>query len=220
MSHVLVQHIMQDISGLAEDRYINTWHFDTAAPTEADYLALGVAVNNFYERDTSGVSGNLLKWFANHALAPGSGAKVYDMADPMPRKPRVFVPAASTGVPVTETYPAEVAVCLSFACAPVAGIPVASLRGRVYLGPLNISAGENVPAGAWARPILAMRNQIIVSAAMMRTEANSLAASEWSVWSPKKARLFPVNRAWVDDAWDTQRRRGAPPASRVTTPIP
>jgi len=36
------------------------------------------------------------------------------------------------------------------------------------------------------------------------------------VWSRKKAALASVTSAWVDDAFDVQRRRGEDPVFRIT----
>lgn len=39
---------------------------------------------------------------------------------------------------------------------------------------------------------------------------------EWRVRSPSLDETYVVHDAWVDDAWDSQRRRGLQPTSRQT----
>jgi hypothetical protein len=38
----------------------------------------------------------------------------------------------------------------------------------------------------------------------------------WSVWSEANQTASPVRDGWVDDAWDTQRRRGLDSSARTT----
>jgi hypothetical protein len=39
---------------------------------------------------------------------------------------------------------------------------------------------------------------------------------DWCVYSPTSNMLFPISQIWVDDAWDTQRRRGVKATTRTT----
>ncbi len=217
MAHLLAQHIFQDIDGLAGDRYINTFHFTCADPQASNaYNGVASAVNRFYTVGSGGGTSPIINATAGHALAPGSGTKVYDMSDAMPRLPRSFVPHTGISVPATETYPAEVAVCLSFAAAPQSGVKPQSLKGRIYLGPFNIDAGENVPDGAWSRPALNLRTEAVAMFMRIQTEVATYDA-QLCVYSRVLDELYPVTHAWCDDAWDTQRRRGGPPTSRAVS---
>ena len=123
------------------------------------------------------------------------------------------LPAAS-GSPAPE----EVAAVLSFK-ADTAGLlevsgatrPKSRRRGRLYLGPLN--TGTFATAGAGVFLALAFQGTILGAA------ENFLAqVPEWSVWSRADAAVHPVVDGWLDNAFDTQRRRGVRANGRTTWP--
>lgn len=128
--------------------------------------------------------------------------------------------------------PAEVAVCLSFQGflgidAPIEGgqvelptpraavrmgapathlgttRPRARTRGRVYMGPLSQAALGQEVAGRMT--IQANFRTTLSEAAKALMDA---AAFTWMQWSRSANRLQTISDAWVDDAFDTQRRRG------------
>jgi hypothetical protein len=99
----------------------------------------------------------------------------------------------------------DVAVCLSF----YAGQNVPTRRGRLYIpaGWLGDGKGGNLrPSGPDMANILAFR-----------TIFENLGATnvDWSVWSERLQARNGVTNVWVDDEWDTQRRRGLRPTARV-----
>lgn len=116
------------------------------------------------------------------------------------------VGAIAAGSPID--LPAEVAVCLSFH-ADLTGIPeksgatrpAARRKGRVFIGPLNNFSQTGVPVvvGAPIRDALA---------AAAITLSDAVGASQ-RVWSRTGAALYgPIVGGWIDNAFDTQRRRG------------
>jgi hypothetical protein len=116
----------------------------------------------------------------------------------------------------TTDLPSEIALALSFH-ADLTGIPEhsgglrprASRRGRIYLGPFcNMGVVTDPVTGRTSVPTQ-MQTDIKQAAHALR-----VAEPGWCVWSRKLADAFPVVGGWVDDAWDTQRRRGEDPISR------
>lgn len=100
--------------------------------------------------------------------------------------------------------------------------PRARLRGRIYLGPLSVAA-SNQPSNEPARPHINIQNSLV--GAMARMSANlGTDGLRWSVFSPTKAlEAADINAGgaqvaagWVDNAFDTQRRRGRRSTSRIT----
>jgi hypothetical protein len=79
-------------------------------------------------------------------------------------------------------------------------------RGRVYIGPLCSNAvGQDTPSNR-TRVDVATRNLILAR----RSALVSPLTSFWvlSVWSRRDAAMRPVVQMRIDDAFDTQRKRG------------
>lgn len=141
--------------------------------------------------------------------------KAYDMEDtaggvaggngPVAMKEGATIARATAGV-------REVALCLSFR----GGVNTARQRGRIYLGPLGYNDTDS------ARPEVSL----ITNALNLATAFSNLGGVDidWCVHSPTTRAgsldlgpsTHPVKLAWVDDAWDTQRRRGLRPLARTT----
>jgi hypothetical protein len=103
----------------------------------------------------------------------------------------------------------DVALCLSF----YATDNVPRKRGRIYV-PWGITT---FGTAAGTRPSTAHQNLLI-------TLAQGFAALggvdvDWVVWSPTDGQHRKVTHAFVDDEWDTQRRRGLSPTSRVISAV-
>jgi hypothetical protein len=103
--------------------------------------------------------------------------------------------------------------------------PRARRRGRLYVGPLNVSAlDETFPAGDTAiNPPFA---NLVATAAQSLVSRLPLIDPEahWCVWSRRDAQLYALTDTedqlvgWIDDAFDTQRRRGRKATSRTLIP--
>lgn len=213
---------MPHISGLPEDACQNAWVFSDAAATDTEVLAALIAgrVQDFY----TAVSG----YFANCVTRSiPSSQTFYDITGHL-----TPTPGAGHGSPVaTDTLtlasassatalPSEVAAVLSFH-GDLTGIPIetgairpaARRSGRVYLGPLNISATDNPGAFAECRPNATFRTAVTNAAHDLLADT---AGGTWMVWSRAGGFLTPVAGGYMDDAWDTQRRRGPAATGRTT----
>lgn len=210
--HVKAMVILQGGSLLPEDRYVNNLHFDS--PEASLDLAAAIIigpVRAFYETIPAG-----------RAAAVGAGispyvqrayeVRFYNMADPEPRVPVIAtgtLPAVPSGA---EGLPEEVAVVHAFHGAP----PVTGRRrGRNYLGPLNSSAFDGATTSAPTRVDAGFRGNVAAAAL-------ALAGAEvgWAVYSGVANTLTPVVAGWVDNEFDTQRRRGAESNLRSTWALP
>jgi hypothetical protein len=224
MAGFAVQHSMQDESNLSADRYVNTFYASHTGVTTPAYLqALRNAVIKFYTYNIAG--GALDTYFSPTVNGNNSTLKIYDLDTLPPRAPihqysfKKVVTAAGQGV-----YPAEVALAITLRAAPVAGIKAARLRGRLYIGPLRQPAG--VSAGtAGDRPTAAMMTDFTTA---VQGLVNDLAAlnpiTRLQVYSPtirgsaptSAGAMHQVVEASVDNAWDTQHRRGRAGTTRTT----
>lgn len=192
--------VLENNSGLPEDRVVNTWHFESTASGDAIRLAL----QDFY----SPSAGDKIASFISGAIVRDNTknqVRVYELSDPMPREPEVY-PLTLAAPLSTVKLPNELSVCLSYH----AGRNLKRQRGRIYIGPLTdaalLGAGETV--------------DVRVSPALTQTIAASAAAMAasiipWVVWSPSDGVARAVERGWVDNAFDIQRRRGAKATQRV-----
>jgi hypothetical protein len=202
-----VQHYLQGPSGNAEDRYTNTFHLNNGDGEPPVFEAIAAAINGFFVS----LSGTIL---SGACIGPNSVIKIYDKQDIPPRVPlytEVF-PALSGGLG-NLNLPNEVAICLSYATTFTSGVNNARRRGRMYLGPLNIGATDGA-GGAEARPkATAVASTLgFVQTLLTQLEAQSV---DWVMYSKTANTTGVINEFWIDNAFDTQRRRGVDSTNRT-----
>lgn len=202
MTHVLFTSTLWMDSGLPEDYAVNTWHLTTPDGSElAGAVAFQSALTTFFTSIDNYLSAEL----------EGTVAfKAYDMSDPTPRVPILIDGAALT--PSTSRLPSEVALCMSFQSSRVSGTSQARRRGRVYIGPLGSPAIDT----ATGRPAGAFRTDLANAGSAMIAASDASTAYQWVVYSTVDDATHNVVTGWVDNAFDTQRRRGVAPTIRTT----
>lgn len=221
MTTLSIQWIMPNDNANPADSVMNTWHFktdDTGTPAEeaTDCLAY---LDQFYD----GISP-----FLSSFLAGNWTAKVFDLSDPEPRVP-VWEQAGSLGtLSGGNDLPCEIACCLSFQAERISGLPQARRRGRVYIGPLSLSAGALVPDESAGDMIVnsGFRASLASQAAQLagvKIGGASGSAFAWCTFSQRTVDLGGtlaeasnnVTDGWIDVAVDIQRRRGHAPGTRT-----
>lgn len=212
MTVLRAQVVLPHDSGLSKDVITNTWHFNTYAGTAAaNAQTVRTRLAAFYTGTPLAEGGPWTAFMGAH-LGPGLiTVKVYDLLDPEPRVPVHTGTFDITTEAGGSQLPAEVALCLSFQAQPASGVAQARRRGRVYLGPFDSTA-----LAADGRPGTSVIARIR-SAASVLLNAND-ANLRWAVYSKASEpdTGYDVHNGWVDNAWDTQRRRGLAPLTRVT----
>lgn len=226
--HFRVQAVFQGSSGLPEDRYVNNWCFrndDELADLETFGGAVVRVLDAFYFAPAPNavtVAGMMSSQIDVNQVE----YRLYDLGQAPPRDPSVRVPAATVAFGAgTTVLPQEVAVCLSLVLGTegqtgginvgngvqdTIAIPRRSRNGRIYVGPLMQSILQ-VETG---RPVV----HTDVRTALTNRATNVLETSEnvtWCVVSQRWSAAVPVVGGYVDDAFDTQRRRGRAPITRV-----
>jgi hypothetical protein len=197
-------------SAIPEDYVTNTWHFfRTPAAPITDYDNVRDMLKDFYTTVPTG-GGNALTSFFNQALDGPAIVKAYNVGDPTPRVP-VYESTFTFNPTGTQQLPAEVALVFSFQAARASGQSQARRRNRVYLGTWGTTAGGND-----GRPSGTLVTQVSRCGATMKAAAIASASWDWVVYSPTDDAYHEVANGWVDNAWDTQRRRGYKPTSRTT----
>jgi hypothetical protein len=219
-------------SGLPRDQSTNVWHFNgpADAPTLTDIAG---RLYDFYSLPPDVGVLEVGSWFSP-VLSGLYRIRIYDVTEEPAGAP-IFdnagyqLPAPS----INDGFPSEVAVCMSFEGAPAAGLVQTRRRGRIYLGPLNRSAGAMV--NGIPRPVAGFRDSLTLAAQKLATDVDDTA--EWVVYSrpyagreaiprvnkpdlpaiaARPGTTVGIDRVWVDDAFDTQRRRGERPTGRGT----
>jgi hypothetical protein len=194
-----IQVILKHENGMPEDRYVNTLHYEINAP-------------DTIEGTCDDINGGYLAFNTYLAsIVNGMEIKVYPPGL-NPTGP-VFEKSYANIVGGGSTGPAEVACCLSYATVdnPDASLP--RRRGRIYLGPLVATGGTNSERPP-AALTLAARNLGVALAA-----AGNAGNSTWMLRSQSDNAYAKIESVWTDDAWDTQRRRGLKPLSRVVVDV-
>lgn len=203
-------------AGLPEDYPTNTFYFDGddgAGNTDATYhSAIQTLLTTFYQQ----IDGQCL---GAQVVGPAH-VKLYDMRDPLPRVPEYEFDISLTPN-VTDCLPSEVALCLSFQAEQQSGQSQRRRRGRVFIGPVpanrvSIVNGQSRPDSTI---ITTLANE---AAAMENGTALVTGSMKWAVYSPTTDLTSTVDDAfndvtdgWVDNAWDTQRRRGPKATTRT-----
>lgn len=205
-------------TALPADAVVNTFHFSTVGEATHDHAvdAHG-ALQNFYNGAGSTSGSKISAYLAGYLNAPNARLKAYNLADAEPRAPIFDEVFAIDNNASTNHLPGEVALCLSYRTDPVSGVPAARLRGRVFIGPFSqgaIGTGDSSDS----RPLLALREAMRDAGVRLADGpfAVSSAGVTWAVFSQVPDPIArPVTNVFVDDAWDTQRRRGAKAVGRL-----
>jgi len=197
------------------DAAVMTWHFRTNEVGTVEQEAQDIVTKMIVFYDAVDVYFSLNVGTLWHY-------STYDLEQPEPRVP--IYEADVTHVPGTTALPAEAAICLSMQALPVSGLNQRRRRGRVFLGPLTVATGAN--ANGDMRPDPAVRTAIVTAAGALTPNfvgATSGSEIEPCVFSRATFAVsgalidafVPVEQWYVDDAYDTQRRRGPAPTTRT-----
>jgi len=202
MPDIRAQVIIKTTSGVSDDFVTNTWAFHVNdqvdnTPDVADALWAFYNAFETYYPATIAQNGHEIKFYELPGLTPNY---------PFYETTRNF-----TGAPTGTTLPSEVSLVCSFQADRISGFPQSRRRGRIYFGPLDEALNNN------GRPTDAARTAFC---AQMENLFDAVIAVEagcyWGVWSSTDGSISPVVNGWVDNAWDTQRRRGVSSTARTT----
>lgn len=210
MSTMRHQVILPYTSGFARDVSVNVWH-STAVDVDGADQALNISplLAQFYNGEAIDPAGNKIANYLSPVLSRAANVckiKSYDLADPEPRTPVLEYSFTLGASGDTSSLPYEVALCASF-IGEDTPIPtsIRRRRGRVYLGPFNVDALP--PAGVPA-PLPALVAAIADASERLITSVEALTGDErMVVYSRVGSTPYPIYAGWVDNEFDTQRRR-------------
>lgn len=196
--------IIEGSSGLPEDVFVNTWHFTTGPGGGSRQDAEASIVGHLDDFYGGGTGANVL---SNYIAGSGTEEvryRIYDLADATPREPSIYEAGWGPAGP-GDTLPEEVALCISF----YKDRNLPRNRGRLYIGPISETANNDGRPSAGIRGALVQAGRRVIEASQ---DPSSSAA--WAVYSTVDGDAKEVTQGWVDNAWDTQRRRGLAPTER------
>jgi hypothetical protein len=194
--------VIKTADNVAANYATNTYHFKAD-----DLTALSLAhaaLTTFYQAiDTN---------FSDMVNAGAGGLEItsWDFGDSPPRAPVLTTTATLAGMSING-LPPEVALCMSFQGARLSGVPQARRRGRVYIPFLTETANDGT-----GRPSSALITSIANAGQALLTASDGAATWEWEIYSSVAPGFTTVTDGWVDNEWDTQRRRGRVATSRTT----
>lgn len=199
-----VQVVMQHVSGLPADVFVNNFYFDPdpvalTVPEAWDQGIMQRMLDAFYN-EAHGTTRSIANFLTADIVSVTY--KCYDLGEETPRYPLDPVYTAPWAGGGSGTLPQEVALCLSFRSG-----NGPRRKGRVYLGPFAPIAEND------GRPDDGLREVMAAAAVDM---INSAENCDWNQVSPTAADKAGVSGGWVDNAWDTQRSRGLAPTNRYT----
>jgi hypothetical protein len=188
-------------TGASEDVAINAWWFIGATglnhAAAADEIHF-VLRENFYQP---------LGAFFSSVLSPVNEIRVYDMDPPPPHVPEIRPMDVVFGGPAVGNLPEECAIVLTFH----SGEPYTPrTRGRLYMGPLAYECLESAETGPCRVAAVAMQ-AFADRAETVRTYVGQVS---WVQHSQTTDTARIVAGGWVDDSFDTQRRRGVTGVTR------
>lgn len=201
MSFYRTQATIATTDNLVANYATNTWHFEAD-----DLVALGdvhVALTSFYTT-IDDLFSSLVR------TTNGLTLTSYDMADPEPRPP-VLTTTANLNPAAGNPLPTEVSLVMSFQAIRQAGVPQSWRRGRIYLPFLG--EDDNHTDG---RPTAAAVTALAQAGDDLLAAATADPLWQWVIYSTVAPGWSTVNNGWVDNEWDTQRRRGRRATSRTT----
>lgn len=214
MPLMLHQVTLPYVTGLPGDVSVNTFWTTGGTNPEAQAATAAAAIVNFYVAPQS--NDESVSEFLSAYLDRGDNlcsVRSYDMTDPEPRSPRHELSFTLNTATNTASLPFEVALCLTFQGEPVSGINQQRRRGRIYLGPLWDGA-SSAEANSPPAPTAVFMTTVALAAEQL-SAALSDPAAQWVVHSRTSSNNAPVIGGWIDNEFDTQRRRQVRATSRT-----
>lgn len=190
---------------------VNVWSFQVPADDIEFLLGIQAYLSTFYVA--------INDWMSPLLNCANANIKMYRRLDAQPQAP-IFDNIGSFGIDnqTNEPLPEEVAVVMSFRGPLESGQAAARRRGRVFLGPMG---SQIVEPGANGRAVVAADFIDTVITATIDAEAELVGAgAHHCVWSKLDQEGYVVTDYWMDNAFDTQRRRGPDSSFRQTWIIP
>lgn len=143
----------------------------------------------------------------------GHSIKIYVATTTPPNYPIDEYSFNLTNAPGALDLPSEMALCVSYANDSATIVPRARRRGRIYLS--GFAESQNTTG----RPTAVTYEGLVTEYSLYCDEMNAEADFSAGIWSRTNATIYPIERVWADNEWDTQRSRGGKSTARDTQTI-
>lgn len=209
------------VTNRPEDVFTNTLYFVDAAVSPRTHAQvadlLETRMENFFNVAQGGASARITAFMSRAINWSGVTVKVYDLGGAAPRTPEVRTLELTTPTNTTG-FPNEVAAVLSYrggAGTTGGGSADPRKRGRIFIGPLNQTAGT-VTVSTDGDSFLAtgLVDSIAKAADFLRDDLTDELG--WLQYSRMNDAFLAVSGGFVNNNFDTQRRRGLIAPSRTT----
>lgn len=240
MPDVLAVTTLAPVSGFPEDAIVNNFAFSVPTLTGTVCDSLKDAIRRFYDvtgtSQAAAVSAYMSRMIRRDATTPHV-IDFYDISghlDGSPHGSPVFsrafdIVTTNTSVPL----PSEVSLALtlrgtgwSTALVETADgsdpgteldRPRSRKTGKIYVGPFTTSALAAAATPYQGRPDSGLINDLAYAGKHLAEKvAADTSGARWCIWSRSDEFLYTITDVQVDDAWDTQRRRGPDATTRTT----
>jgi hypothetical protein len=208
MTVVRAQVSYPTLTGLARDVQQNVLHLFSAAGTRTE-------VANAFMANFADVVDAHVNYMSDDIFDTTFTVDFFDLEEPEPRVPFTSADFVGNVLAGSGSMPLEATMVISFSGPPVSGGIPARRRGRIFL-PTPITAAVDSAAGlvTWdAAYVTAMANAFESFAEGLSAASPSVQLVVYSPTADEEGAtleqsLTIVDRCWVDDEPDTQRRRG------------
>lgn len=210
-------------SHLPRDVAVNTLFLLAVDGTSIDDMAtsLAVTINRMYNVGSAGATDPLGAYMSNVIDRDLCHVALYDPLLPKGSRPphtHAFGVAAATDA---GDMPLEVALCVTMVGAnpTVSGgddIIIKRRRGRNFIGPFNAVVMGSDGAGGVGRPSSQLQADLVAAYNdLLASQILGAGGQGVAIFSPTAGDATIVGSGWVDNEWDTQRRRGVDPTVRT-----
>jgi len=196
-------------SQTGETADVNVNIFSFIGPAVFDSTAgefVGDAIKQFYVdvRTAGGIkgmaqNGHTIKMYSATTLPPNYPIDEYAFNLPV--------------APGAIEMPLEVALCVSYANDSATIVPRARRRGRIYI------SGWGESDNTSGRPVSTAYGGLVTAYETYADTLNADPDYEAGVWSRTNGIIYPIERIWADNEWDTQRSRGGKSTARTTVTL-
>lgn len=233
MSFILAKVTTPHLTGLPEDSVTNSF---ALVPTGSETRVSAAAA---FTTELDAFYTALSAYLSSAYIWTAMTVEYVDLLDDRPRLPYVTSSFGTTSVSSSgNDMPAEVAICISYQGLSDSGVNMRRRRGRTYIGPLQMASGDNtIVTPTVSNAFLTAFGNLSANAAYQmcvysRYEHHGVPVGrnineklqngdpvfpEVPDFLPTS--FTPLSSAWVDNAYDTQRRRGPKATLRVSMAV-
>lgn len=151
---------------------------------------------------------NFVGGFLNGRAQNGHTIKFYSAVTTTPNYPIYETSFNFAAAPGAIDLPLEVSLCVSYQCDSAVTIPVRRRRGRIYI------SGFTEAHNTAGRPTSTVTGNLGSEFRDYCEALNDVPDFTACIWSRANASLYPIERCWVDNEWDTMRSRGGKSTAR------